>query len=63
MDGEASSAFDLKPDGAGTHVTWSMEGKQNYMSKVMCMFMNMDKMIGGEYEKGLAKLSTAATAQ
>jgi hypothetical protein len=56
MAGDAETAFILKPNGTGTHVTWSMDGKNNFMGKVMCMFMDMDGMIGGQYEKGLAKL-------
>jgi len=33
-----------------------MYGQKNYVSKVMCMFLSMDKMIGGQFEKGLADL-------
>jgi hypothetical protein len=57
MEGEATTAFQLQPDGTGTKVTWSMDGKNNLIGKVFCLFMNMDKMIGGQYEKGLAKLA------
>jgi uncharacterized protein YndB with AHSA1/START domain len=56
MEGKATTAFALQPEGSGTKVTWSMEGENNYMGKIMCLFMNMDDMIGKEYEKGLAKL-------
>ena len=35
-----------------------MIGKKNFVSKAFCMFLNMDKMIGGEFEKGLASLKT-----
>lgn len=62
MEGDAGSAFIIKPNGSGTHVIWSMDGKNNYISKVMCLFMDMDKMIGGEYEKGLAKLGELPAA-
>jgi hypothetical protein len=58
MAGEATAEFNLKSEGNGTRVTWSMSGPKNYISKVMCMFMNMDKMIGGQFEKGLANLKT-----
>jgi hypothetical protein len=37
----------------GTHLTWAMTGKKNFVSKAMCLFMNMDKMVGGDFEKGL----------
>jgi hypothetical protein len=58
MAGEATAEFNLKSEGNDTRVTWSMSGPKNYMSKVMCMFMNMDKMIGGQFEKGLTDLKT-----
>lgn len=58
MAGEATAEFRFKPEGNGTTVTWSMSGPKNYVSKVMCLFMNMDKMIGGQFEQGLANLKT-----
>ena len=39
-----------------TRVTWAMDGPMNYLSKVMCLFISMDKMIGGDFEKGLSNL-------
>jgi len=60
MEDVATSEFRLTPGTSGTNVTWSMYGHKNYVSKVMCMFMSMDKMIGGEFEKGLANLKTVA---
>ena len=56
MEDTATVEFRLKPAGTGTTVTWSMEGPKNYLSKVMCMFMSMEKMIGGPFEEGLANL-------
>jgi uncharacterized protein YndB with AHSA1/START domain len=50
------AAFDLTPTAAATRVRWSMSGPQNFMSKVMCVFMDMDKMIGKDFEAGLADL-------
>jgi hypothetical protein len=52
--------FQLVPSTAGTRVTWAMEGKNNFMGKVMSPFM--DGMVGKEFEKGLANLGTAAQA-
>ena len=43
---------------ASSVVTWTMAGKKDYVSKAVCMFMNMDKMIGGDFEKGLASIKT-----
>ncbi len=57
------------PEGPGTKVTWSMDGTNNFISKAFTLFMNMDKMIGADFEKGLGQLkvvseaaATAATA-
>lgn len=48
--------FNYKPDGSQTDVTWTMSGNHNTFSKIMCLFMSMDKMIGGDFEKGLAQM-------
>lgn len=52
--------FTLTPAAGGTEVTWSMEGKNNFMSKIMQVFMSMDKMVGPDFEAGLANLKAAA---
>ena len=57
------SEFAFTPEGADTRVVWSMSGKNNFMAKAAGMFMNMDQMVGGDFEKGLAALSTTAQAQ
>ena len=44
----------------GTNVTWAMQGRQPYMAKVMGLFVDCDKMCGGMFEEGLAKLKTLA---
>jgi hypothetical protein len=56
----ATAEFRLTPAGSGTTVTWSMSGHKNYVSKVMCMFVSMDKMVGGYFEQGLASLKALA---
>jgi hypothetical protein len=48
--------FDFKPEGNQTLVTWSMSGRKNFMLKAFGLFMNMDKMVGGDFEKGLASM-------
>jgi hypothetical protein len=50
--------FTFKPDGNGTAVTWTMTGKKNFISKAACMVMDMDKMVGGDFEKGLSQMKT-----
>lgn len=52
--------FTFAPDGDKTKVTWSMSGQSNFMMKAMTVFMNMDKMVGSDFERGLAKLGEAA---
>jgi hypothetical protein len=58
----------LTPDGNGTVVTWSMTGQNTFMGKAMSLVMNMDRMMGGQFENGLASLrslveSTASAAE
>ena len=53
-------SFTLQPQGNATQVTWSMQGPAPFISKVMQVFFNMDKMVGGDFEVGLAKLKSAA---
>lgn len=63
MEGVNDVAFTFRQDGAKTDVTWAMSGKKNFVSKAVCLFMDMDKMLGGMFEKGLADLKTAAEAK
>ncbi len=55
--------FTLAPDGEVTRVTWRMEGQNGFVQKAFGLFMNMDKMVGGEFEKGLASLKTMAEVE
>ncbi len=55
-----TAEFTFTPQGVQTAVTWSMSGRQNFMAKAFCMFMSMDKMVGGEFEKGLAQMKSVA---
>lgn len=48
--------FRCAPEGTGTRLTWTMDGPQIFIGKVMGLFMNMDKMVGNDFEKGLADL-------
>lgn len=60
LAGTATADFSLKAEGPSTRVTWSMLGDKNYLSKVMCLFMDMDKMLGPKFETGLVALKTLA---
>lgn len=49
--------FILKPEGNTTHLTWKMSGKNNFMAKAFALIMNMDKLVGKDFEKGLSQLN------
>jgi len=52
--------FVLAPANGATNVVWSMDGQMNYMSKLMTVFVSMDKLLSKDFETGLAKLKAAA---
>lgn len=52
--------FTLVPAGNGTNVTWEMTGVHNLVSKIMSMMMNMDRMVGRDFEKGLLAIKAEA---
>ena len=62
MAGNSTAEFSFKPEGHQTAVTWSMSGKNNFIAKAMCLFMNMDKMVGGQFEQGLAQIKSITEA-
>lgn len=53
-----TTEFTFKPEGNQTTVTWTMTGKNNFVAKAMCLFMSMEKMVGGRFEKGLAQMKS-----
>jgi uncharacterized protein YndB with AHSA1/START domain len=55
-----TAEFTFKPGGGQTVVSWSMSGKCNFMAKAFGLFMNCDKMAGGDLEKGLAAMKSLA---
>jgi uncharacterized protein YndB with AHSA1/START domain len=54
--------FTFKPQGTQTAVTWSMTGTNNFMAKAFHLVMNMDRMIGGQFDKGLADMKSTVEA-
>ena len=54
--------FIFTPQGNQTNVKWTMSGENNFVAKAFSMFMNMDKMIGSDFEKGLAQMKTVSEA-
>lgn len=61
--GTSTAEFTFKPEGEKTWVTWSMYGKNDFIGKAMSLVMNCDKMVGGQFEKGLAGLKRIAEAK
>ena len=57
----STTTFTLDERDGGTHVTWRMVGPKTFMTRVMGVFMSMDKMVGRDFEKGLTRLGEAAT--
>ena len=68
IEGHNTVVFTLAPNGSGTDVstdvstdvTWAMTGERPFIGKVMDAVFNMDRMVGGEFERGLAKLRAIA---
>ena len=55
--------FAMRPEAGGSVVTWSMTGPQPFISKIMGLFFNMDRMIGKDFETGLANIKRTAEQQ
>jgi hypothetical protein len=52
--------FILQPAGGSTHVTWAMHGSQPFINKLMGVFINLDKLVGKDFDTGLAGLKALA---
>ena len=57
-----TAEFSFTSENDQTAVTWSMHGKNNFKSKAIGLIMNCDKMVGGQFEKGLATLKSVVEA-
>ena len=55
--------FNLAVQGAGTQLDWAMYGPSPYVSRLMGLVFNMDKLIGGDFERGLANIQAALQSQ
>jgi len=53
-----SADFSFKEEGGRTALTWTMRGQNNFIAKAMCLVFDMDKMVGVDFEAGLASLKT-----
>jgi uncharacterized protein YndB with AHSA1/START domain len=56
--GSNTVEYILEPKDSGTDVTWAMHGAAPFISKVICLFMDMDQMVGKDFEAGLASLKS-----
>jgi len=57
-----TAEFTFKSEGSQTLVTWSMSGKNNFMGKAIGLVMDCDKLVGGQFEKGLADMKALVEA-
>jgi len=60
--GTSYSDFSLKSEGGGTSVSWTMSGQTDFIAKAICLFVSMDRVLGGEMEKGLASMKQLVEA-
>ena len=60
MEAHNTVVFTLTPQGEMTQVSWVMQGPTPFIGKIFHVFMNMDKMVGGDFEAGLANLKAVA---
>jgi uncharacterized protein YndB with AHSA1/START domain len=57
-----TAEFTFKPDGDRTVVAWTMTGENNFIAKAVGLVMNMDRMVGGQFETGLARMKSVVEA-
>ena len=60
FEGHNTTDFTLAPQGGATQVTWTMQGPTPFVSKLMQVFVSMDRLIGKDFEAGLAKMKAVA---
>jgi hypothetical protein len=60
MEAHNTVVFELRPEGDATAVSWTMTGRNALLNKVMGIVFDMDRMVGGEFEKGLSTLKAMA---
>ncbi|CAN5316325.1 K(+)-transporting ATPase subunit F [soil metagenome] len=58
-----TAEFTMQPKGNATNVTWAMHGPAPYMAKIMHMFMNIDRMVGGQFQQGLTSMKSVAESR
>lgn len=58
-----TTIFTFTPQGDSTKVTWTMEGKNNFLTKAFTLVNDMDKMIGNDFDKGLAQMKVVTEGE
>jgi hypothetical protein len=53
-----STEFRFQSTGESAAVTWTMAGQNNFLSKAICLFVDMDRMVGGMFDQGLTQMKT-----
>ena len=56
LAGKARIAFTFVPQGSGTKVIWKMDGTNDFVGKAMCLFIDMDAVLGKDFDQGLANM-------
>ena len=59
----STSSFTFAPEGTATRVTWAMSGSFDLLGRAMTLFMDMDRQVGPDFEKGLAAMKKVAEEQ
>ncbi|HVJ88569.1 MAG TPA: SRPBCC family protein [Labilithrix sp.] len=54
------ATFTFTPSAEGTHVTWAMDGENNFISKTASLVFDMDKLVGSDFEHGLSSMKSIA---
>jgi hypothetical protein len=57
-----TTTFSFANTSGGTTVTWAMEGQNNFVAKAASMFMDMDQLVGADFERGLAAMKSVSEA-
>jgi uncharacterized protein YndB with AHSA1/START domain len=63
MKANNKTIFQIREGAGATTVSWAMTGTNNFMNKLFSLFMNIDKMVGKDFEKGLANLKAKVEAK
>jgi hypothetical protein len=59
----STTVFEIQPNGNTVTVSWVMAGHFNFIGKAASLFMSMDKTVGGDFEKGLSQMKSAAESK